>query len=320
MAFVTPLHREEKPMPDASPGGQRFSPPWHTHIHDVLADWAVRTPDAPALVASGRIPLTYSRLHGNVGDVVQKLHGLGVGGKDRVALDLPMGPELAVAFLTVAAGATCAPLNPASSTAEIDLYLADLDVKALIVLAGTDTPARAVAQGCGIKIIELSPLLEAEAGLFTLIGQGHPRAGRHRFTQPNDVALVLPTSGTTSRPKIVPLTHTNICTVAHNTRVALELVESDRCLNVLPLFHVHALLVALSASLVAGASCVCTSGFSPSGFFASMAEFRPTWYTAVPTVHQAILESAARHRETIEGCPLRFVRSASAPLPRHVLT
>ena len=171
----------------------------------------------------------------------------------------------------------------------------------------------------GIKIIELSPVLEAEAGLFTLAGEEHPYAGRHGFTQPNDVALVLPTSGTTSRPKIVPLTHTNICTAAHNMRVTLELVESDRCLNVLPFFHVHALLTALLTSLVAGASCVCNSGFSATAFFASMAEFRPTWYTAVPTVHQAILASAAQHRETIAGCPLRFIRSASAPLPRRVL-
>ena len=285
----------------------------------VLEDWAVRTPEAPVLVAPGRLPLTYGRLHRQIDEVVQRLRALGVGCKDRVALDLPTGPEMAVAFLAVAVGTTCAPLNPACSTDELDLYLADLDAKALIVLAGTDTPARAVALRRGIKIIELSPVLEAEAGLFTLAGEEHPYAGRHGFTQPNDVALVLPTSGTTSRPKIVPLTHTNICTVAHNIRVTLELVDSDRCLNVLPFFHVHGLLVALLTSLVAGASCVCTSGFSPTGFFAAMAEFRPTWYTAVPTVHQAILASAARHRETIASCPLRFIRSASAPLPRHVL-
>ena len=279
----------------------------------------MRTPDAPALLASGQMPLTYGRLHRHIDDVVQRLRALGVDRKDRVALVLPTGPEMAVAFLAVAAGATCAPLNPASSTDELDLYLTDLDAKALIVSSGTDTPARAVAQVRGVKIIELSPALEAEAGLFTLVGEDHPPAGRYGFAQPSDVALLLPTSGTTSRPKIVPLTHTNICTAAHNMRVTLELVESDRCLNVLPFFHVHALLTALLTSLVAGASCVCNSAFSVTAFFASMAEFGPTWYTAVPTVHQAILANAARHRETIAGCPLRFIRSASAPLSRRVL-
>jgi amino acid adenylation domain-containing protein/non-ribosomal peptide synthase protein (TIGR01720 family) len=307
-------------MSHTFPGAQRFPPPRHMHIHVVVEEWAVRTPDAPALVASGRFPLTYGRLHRHIDEVVQRLRALGVGGKDRVALCLPTGPEMAVAFLAVAVGATCAPLNPASRTSELDLYLADLDVKALVVPAGTDTSARAVAQGRGIKVIELSPVLEAEAGLFTLTGEEHPHTGCHGVTQPNDVALVLPTSGTTSRPKIVPLTHTNICTGADNMRVMLELVESDRCLNVLPFFHVHGLVVALLTSLVAGASCVCNSGFSPTAFFASMAEFRPTWYTAVPTVHQAILASAARHWEIIASCPLRFIRSASAPLPQHVLT
>jgi non-ribosomal peptide synthetase component F/acyl carrier protein len=301
------------------PGAQGFNAPQHMHIQHVLEDWAVRTPDAPALLASGRMPLTYGRLHRHIDDAVQRLRALGVGCKDRVALVLPTGAEMAVAFLAVAVGATCAPLNPASSTDELDLYLTDLDAKALIVSSGTDTPALAVAQVRGIKIIELSPALEAEAGLFTLAGEEHPHAGRHGFAQPNDVALVLPTSGTTSRPKIVPLTQANICTAAHNMRVTLELVESDRCLNVLPFFHVHALLTALLTSLAAGASCVCNSGFSATAFFASMAEFSPTWYTAVPTVHQAILASAARHRETVAGCPLRFIRSASAPLSRRVL-
>ena len=117
-----------------------------------------------------------------------------------------------MAFLAVAVGATCAPLNPASSTDELDSYLADLDAKALIVQAGMDLPARAVAQARGIKIIELSPVLDAEAGIFTLTGEEHRRTGPYDFAQPDDVALMLPTSGTTSQPKIVPLTHTNICT------------------------------------------------------------------------------------------------------------
>lgn len=306
-------------MSHGSPGAQRLNVPQHVHIRHMLEDWAVRTPDASALVASGRSPLTYGRLHKHTDEMMQRLRALGVGCQDRVALVLPTGPEMAVAFLAVAVSATCAPLNPASSTDELDMYLPGLDAKALIVLAGTDMPARAVAQGYGIKIIELSPTLEAEAGLFTLAGEEDPQAGHYGFTQPSDVALMLPTSGTTSRPKNVPLTHTNVCTAAHNMRVTLELVENDRCLNVLPLFHVHALLTAFLTSLVAGASCVCNSGFSPAAFFSSMVEFRPTWYTAVPTVHQAILAIAPRHRETIEGCPLRFIRSASAPLPRHVL-
>jgi amino acid adenylation domain-containing protein/non-ribosomal peptide synthase protein (TIGR01720 family) len=226
---------------------------------------------------------------------------------------------MAVALLAVAIGAVCAPLNPAYSSDECDSYLADLDAKALVVQTGMDVPARAVAQARGLKIIELSPMLDAEAGLFILTGEEHRRAGHYGLLQPDEIAFMLPTSGTTSRPKIVPLTHTNICTAAHNMRIALELVESDRCLNVLPLFHAHALLTALLPSLVAGASIVCIPSFSVSTFFTSMEELRPTWYTAVPTIHQAILTHAALHREIIARCPLRFIRSGSAPLPPQVL-
>ena len=306
-------------MSHASPGASYLNAPQHRHIYDVLQAWAVRTPDAPALLAAGRMPLTYGRLRRHIEDVVQRLRTLGVGRQDRIALALPTGPEMAVAFLAVAAGAVCAPLHAASSTDELDAYLTDLDARALMVLAGTETPARAMAHMRGMQIIELSPVPGAEAGLFTLTGEQLPHAGPHGFTQPNDVALVLPTSGTTSRPRRVPLTHTNICTAADNMRVTLALVARDRCLNVLPFFHVHALLTALLTSLVAGASCVCNPGFSPAAFFAAMAEFRPTWYTAVPTLHRAILASVAQHCETIADYPLRFIRSASAPLPQRVL-
>jgi amino acid adenylation domain-containing protein/non-ribosomal peptide synthase protein (TIGR01720 family) len=293
--------------------------PQHLCIHHLLEDWAVRTPEAVAIVASERLPLTYSRLCRHMDDVVQTLHTMGLGRGDRVVLALPDGPEMAVAFLTVAAGATCVPLNPASSANELDFYLADLEASALIVQAGIDTPARAVAPAHGLRLIELSPVLEAAAGLFTLTGEARARPVLQEFAPPDDVALMLYTAGTTSRPKIVPLTHSNICTAAHNMRVALEVVESDRCLNVLPFFHIHALLTALLISIVAGASTVCNAGFSPSNFFVWLEEFHPTWYTAIPPIHQAILAQAARSRDIIARCPLRFIRSGSAPLPPPVL-
>jgi len=240
---------------------------------------------------------------------------MGMGRNDRVAIVLPNGPEMAVAFVAVAAGATSAPLNPAYRANEFDFYLSDLKAKALIIQSGMDSPAIAVAHARGIPIIELLPALEAEAGIFTLRGDKRSRTARNGFAQPNDVALVLHTSGTTSRPKIVPLTQTNICTSAHNIRVALELVDSDRCLNVMPLFHIHGLMAATLSSLATGASVVCTPGFDASKFFGWLEAFRPTWYTAVPTMHQAILERAASNRHIIARCPLRFIRSCSASLP-----
>src|SRR5262249_26249333 len=155
----------------------------------------------------------------------------------------------------------------------------------------------------GLPIIELSPMFEAEAGRFTLKGM-HQRCTAYReCAMSEDVALLLHTAGTTSRPKIVPLTHANICTAAYNLCIPFDLVESDRCLNVLPLFHAHALVTALLVSLVAGASIVCTPGFDVHTFFAWLEEFRPTWYTAVPAIHQVLLAHAALYSESIRRCP-----------------
>ena len=169
----------------------------------------------------------------------------------------------------------------------------------------------------GIRIIELSTAADAEAGLFTLTGDQGACASDEPAS-PGDVALLLLTSGTTSRPKIVPLTHANICASAYSWSAALALRETDRCLNVLPLFHGHGLTATLLASLAAGASVVCTPGCDVNSFFAWLTAFRPTWYSAVPTMHQAILAAARHHRERAADCRLRFIRSASAPLPPRV--
>jgi acyl-coenzyme A synthetase/AMP-(fatty) acid ligase/acetyltransferase-like isoleucine patch superfamily enzyme/acyl carrier protein len=189
----------------------------------------------------------------------------------------------------------------------------------LIVGSEMDSPAREVAQRCNIPIIELTPTCEAEAGVFELVRNNQGASTSGDFAQPDDTALVLHTSGTTSRPKIVPLTQTNICSSSHNISVTLALRENDRCLNVMPLFHIHGLIGALLSSLTAGASVVCAPGFDAVRFFDWVDTFQPTWYTAVPTMHQALLARASAHRETIARHPMRFIRSCSAALPERVM-
>ena len=282
-------------------------------IQHQLQAQANRYPEAIAITAPGRSPLTYSRLLSVVGNVVKMLNSMGLGRNDRVAMVLPNGPEMAVAFIAVAAGATCAPLNPAYQTSEFEFYLSDLKAKAVIVQSGTDYPVMGVAQRQRIPIITLSPVLEAEAGVFTLTSQKRAEPECSGFAQSTDTALLLHTSGTTSRPKLVPLTQANICTSAYNTGAALALNSSDRCLNVMPLFHIHGLMVIL-ASLAAGASVICTSNPDLSEFFPCMEEFRPTWYSASPTIHQAVLVQAKWNWNMITPCPLRFIRSSSSPL------
>jgi acyl-CoA synthetase (AMP-forming)/AMP-acid ligase II/acyl carrier protein len=280
----------------------------------VLEHQAKRIPDAPAILAPGRAPLTYGRLYQHVDHMARMLRALGIGRHDRVAVVLPNGPEISVAVLTVVASATCVPMNPAYTTAEVVRYFADLQPRGLITQAGIDSPARRVALSRGIRVIELSAPVDGGAGLFTF-KEEERLAPSQESISPNDVALLLPTSGTTSRPKIVPQTHASMCTSAYAHGAALALKETDRCLNVLPLFHGHGLHATLVASLAAGASVVCTPGFDVNSFSAWLTAFQPTWYSAVPTMHQAMLAQTRHSGERLASYRLRFVRSSSAPLP-----
>jgi acyl-CoA synthetase (AMP-forming)/AMP-acid ligase II len=222
---------------------------------------------------------------------------------------------MALAFLAVAtAGAVCVPLNPSYRAQELDLYLTDLDAKAVIVQSGIDSEGKSVAKVRGIRLIELQPQDQAEAGLFVLEADARPAEMDEEAAQADDIALVLPTSGTTARPKLVPLTHANLVLSASHVQAAFNLTPADRGLNIMPLFHIHGLVGSLLSSLMAGASVVCTPGLSAPNFFRWLEEFRPTWYTAVPTMHQAILARAASNVERIRRSPLRFIRSCSAPL------
>jgi acyl-CoA synthetase (AMP-forming)/AMP-acid ligase II len=285
-------------------------------IPDLLAHGAGAS---PALLASGRPVLDYHGLRTQLTRTVATLNGLGVGRTDAVAIVLPNGPEMACAFLSIAAGATTAPLNPAYKADEFDFYLRDLEARLLVVQEGMDTPALDAARRIGIPVATLHAPAGAPAGVFELRGASG-RTAHGGMAAPDDVALVLHTSGTTSRPKLVPLSHANVCASARHIAASLALTQADRCLNIMPLFHIHGLIAALLSSLSTGASVACTPGFNALQFFAQVEEFSPTWYTAVPTMHQAIAGRAARHREVIAAHPLRLIRSSSASLPPQVMS
>ncbi|MBH62427.1 MAG: AMP-dependent synthetase [Alphaproteobacteria bacterium] len=275
--------------------------------------------NAVAIGAPERISTTYDGLRAHAAQTVATLRDFGIGRNDRIAIVLPNGPEMASAFVSVAAGATTAPLNPAYRDEEFEFYLSDLNAKALIVADGDESPAVAVAKRLGITVLELSSQPTDTAGSFALVGDAAAAPSEDGDSKADDTALVLHTSGTTSRPKIVPLSHTNVCASARNISTTLSLVADDRCLNVMPLFHIHGLMGAVLSSLAAGASVHCPPGFNALRFFAWLEEVRPTWYTAVPTMHQAILSRAARNREIIEDSDLRLIRSSSASLPSQVM-
>ena len=279
---------------------------------------ATHADDANAIGASEKIWLTFGALRQLSVEVCNSLRANGIGARDRIAIVLPNGDAMASAFITIAQAATTAPLNPNYREDEFAFYLEDLAAKAIVLEAGYTGPAEAAAQKLEIVILRLHHDSDV-AGKFLLTGESGIAKAKDELPDNNDIALILHTSGTTSRPKIVPLWQSNITASARNIAISLNLTSSDRCMNVMPLFHIHGLIAAVASSLSVGASIWCTGGFNGITFFASMSAAKPTWYTAVPTMHQAILSRAARNQETIKANPLRFLRSSSASLPAQVM-
>lgn len=277
---------------------------------------------SPAISAPDRSPLTYQGLRALIEATLQRLNGLGIGRNDRVAIVLNNGPEMATCFAACASGVTSAPLNPAYRADEFEFYLSDLNAKALIVERGSASPAVAVAEKLGVRLLELVAQPEQGAGSFTLEprdGQGGTAAAAGGYAQLDDISMVLHTSGTTSRPKIVPLSQRNLAASASNIRNTLQFTAGDCGLNIMPLFHIHGLIAGVLAPLSAGSQVFCTPGFNALKFFGWMDEAKPTWYTAVPTMHQAIVGRAAKNAEIIARHPLRFIRSSSSSMPPQVI-
>ena len=269
--------------------------------------------DTPAIGAPGRDWLTFGGLRQLSTDIATQLRGFGIGATDRVAIVLPNGPEMAAAFVTIAQAAVTAPLNPAYQQAEYSFYLEDLRARALVVPAAMTPrlPCRAPEHG--------HPAARGRPATPQAPSPQPPRRRTSACTncraeEPRDPAHL----GHTSRQDRAADAG-QYRGSAQNILTSLALTPADRCLNVMPLFHIHGLIAAVSASLAAGASVACAPGFDALKFFSQMAEIKPTWYTAVPTMHQAILSRAARNAETIAANPLRFLRSSSASLPAQVM-
>ena len=305
-----------------------------------LADLlAAGNDEEPAIVTVGGAALTHGRLRAETARLAKRLRALGMGPGDRVAIVLGNGPEMAVAFLAAAAVGAAAPLNPRYRAEEFGFYMDDLGVRVLITgpegSVGAEAARLAVSGSESVTLATLTgPLdrleLERESrnthpqaaarppeGDGDRGSEGEREPGGDR--SPDDVALVLHTSGTTSRPKIVPIRHRNLARSAANIAGSLAMTARDRSLNVMPLFHIHGLLAGLLAPLSAGGSVVCTEGFDAFRFFSWLETLRPTYYTAVPTMHQMVLSRSSGRRSMARDCGLRFVRSSSASLPAPVL-
>lgn len=268
-------------------------------------------PDRAALVVPGGPVVSYRSLREQVERLASYLQRAGISRGDRVALVLPNGVEAVVAFLAAATAGTAAPLNPGYKLEEFRFYLSDTGAKALIVPPGGADQAR---QAAGPATLLLESRIEA-GGSIQFVSSAHMRSQGELDPSPaEDAALVLHTSGTTSRPKRVPLKHSNLLASARNIARFYALTPADVSMCVMPLFHVHGLVGSVLSSLLAGATVVVPPGFNALSFWSTVQAHHATWYSAVPAIQQMLL---ARTREGMrpagaEG--LRFIRSCSSAL------
>lgn len=290
-----------------------------THIGGLLDFYARQTPAAPALLSPSRPPLNYDGLGATTEHLVRKLRGLGVAPADRIAVALPRGADSALALIAVAAACACVPVNPDLTADELQRYFSELKLTALVTRADMNSASRDVAKALDIAVIDFVPGPETDLGGCEFVGPTIGPACTNGVARSDDDAFILLTSGTAARPKMVPLTHRNVCLSATNAGRVLSLAADDRLLNVLPLFHAHGLISGLLTALAAGSSVICTNGFDALSFFGWMRELQPTWYTAVPTIHRALLTAAEADPDCVRSSSLRVVRSASASLAPAIL-
>merc|ERR1711939_323934 len=268
---------------------------------------AVIIPSEPALTVS------YKQLDSDIQSFRKQLAELGIGHGAAVSIALINSYEFIVAFLATAyQRAIAAPLNPAYKQDEFEFYIDDLSSSLILVpkdAFAKNEPSIRAARKYGATIAEC--YLDGSKVILDVKETKNRATPQALLTaQPDDTALVLHTSGTTGRPKAVPLSHRNLTRTMHNIQHTYDLSPADRTYLVMPLFHVHGLLAGFLAPLYSGGSVIVPSKFSASEFWDDFITHGANWYTAVPTIHQILLKNPPPHTKP----KIRFIRSCSSPL------
>ncbi|HVH65457.1 MAG TPA: acyl--CoA ligase [Candidatus Acidoferrum sp.] len=271
----------------------------------------------PAVVVPDGPTLTYRRLRELVDEAAARLDAIGVRPGARVAMAFPNGPEAIVFFLAAAGLATACPLNPAYTEAEFRFYLEDTGARFLLVPPSDGAAVRSAFSSNGTLVegaIDSDGRLQMTDRTMAAPSLRSHAMGEEQAASQDSIALVLHTSGTTSRPKRVPLRHRHLLASVRNVVSSYQLTPDDVSLCVMPLFHVHGLVASVLATLASGGTVVVLRPFTPVSFWPAARSTLPTWFSASPTPHQLILMRTSHNRPP--GTErLRFVRSCSAALP-----
>ena len=278
-------------------------------------------PDQPAVVSSSFAPLSYRELQYLIPDVRAALRTAGLSRSARIVIAMPNGPHAALAIVAVACSAVSIPLNPRQTLREIEMGFAALPPDAILLVKGSDSVVRRVADRLGIKILEA--VRSQDGGLGIRIDE--PKSGTAVAIRepdepdPDAPAFILQTSGTTAKPKLIPTAHRNMLAAAARVQAWFDLTPQDRCLCVSPVFYAHGLHVMIFTPLLSGGSIAFptdASKFDDAEWFDAL---RPTWYSASPTVHRLVFDQTKLRADAKARHSLRFILSGGAPLPRDIL-
>ena len=288
-------------------------------IYHKIKYFAQKYPNRVALETPARILITFKKLSTYIDNIILEMRHYHISKDDVILIVLPQGLEMVVALITAMTKAICVPLRPEYKYGEFCFYLSDLKPKLIITKHSASKTINRVANINNVPILNLR--LNKKNGLtvnHSLILKTKKSKNLRINSKPNDATLMLYTSGTTSRPKKVALTHGNIIASAINIKNALKLTNKDTYLNLMPLFHLHGIITTIS-SIYSGGKTICAPKFNDNLFYFWLDQLSPTYFSATSTIHMAILNKAQKNRSIIAKNKLRFIRSASSSLPSYVL-
>ncbi|WP_136624297.1 AMP-binding protein [Bradyrhizobium centrolobii] len=274
-------------------------------------------PHRPAIVSATFAPLTYHGLQRQLDDIRRQLRLAGFDCTARIGVLMPNGPEAVLAIVAVACCSIAVPLDPRLSPAEIDQRLDMLRLNALLVPQGSASEARQAAERRRLAIIEAAPVGDGQLGLNIAV-QVSDSPAIEAEPDPGSPAFILQTSGTTAQPKLIPFSHGNMLAAAARLQAWFGLTPWDRCLSVSPPYYSHGLKVTVFTPLLTGGSIAVPANSAIVALDEWLDVLRPTWYSAGPTLHTAVLDKAKGLENAQAAHTLRFVVSGGAPLPRQV--
>ncbi|WP_414476484.1 AMP-binding protein [Microvirga sp. M2] len=285
-------------------------------LRQVIGRFAALQPHNPAILPSGFAPLSYLDLQSQLDEIRRQLRQGGLSHRARIGVLLPNGPEAVLTIVAIACAAVAVPLDPRQTIAEFDRLLEALQLNALLVLQGSNGERRLAAEQRGITLIEVAPKGGGQLGLELKVPASSPALDGE--PAPHDPAFILQTSGTTARQKLIPFSHANMLAAAARLQAWFGLTPQDRCLSVSPPFYSHGLKVTAFTPLLTGGSIALPSDASTVDLTEWFETLRPTWYSAGPTLHRAVLDKAKTTPDVAARHALRFITSGGAPLPEVV--